>query len=82
MRLTCLRFRQFGNILVLAATYKSTLSYLVSAEQLEHLFNRTIKFLRTLRPISSTLAQDALILESLRQVIFEPPNLSFSSADN
>jgi hypothetical protein len=74
--------RQFGNILVLAATYKSSLRFLVPAEQLEHLFDRTIKFLRSHHPISSTLAQDALILESLRQVIFEQPSLSFSSADN
>ncbi len=73
--------RQFGNILVLAATYKSSLHFLVPAEQLEHLFDRTIKFLRSYHPISSTLAQDALILESLRQVIFEQPSLSFSSAD-
>ena len=69
-------------MLVLAATFKSRLAYLIPAEQLEHLFDRTIKFLRSLRPISSSLAQDAQILESLREVIFEPPNVSFSSADN
>jgi len=74
--------RQFGNILVLAATSKSSLRFLVPAEQLKHLFDRTINFLHSLHPISSTLAQDALILESLQQVIFEQPSLSFSSADS
>ena len=82
LKLTFVWIRQFGNMLVLAATYKSNLHSLVPADQLEHLFNRTIKFLRTLRPISSTLAQDALILESLREVIFEPQTASFSSAEN
>lgn len=69
-------------MLVLAATYKSSLHWLVPHEQLEHLFDRTIRFLSSHRLISSTLAQDALILESLRQVIFDQPSLSFSSADN
>ena len=82
LKLTFMWVRQFGNMLVLAATYKSKLHHLVPADQLEHLFNRTILFLRRLRPISSTLAQDALILESLREVIFEPQNASFSSVDN
>ena len=68
-------------MLVLAATFKSSLKFLITAEQLEHLFDRTINFLNSLRPISSSLAQDAVILESVRQVIFEPSNLSFSSAD-
>ena len=81
-KLTMWWLRQFGNMLVLAATYKSKLAFLVPADQLERLFDRTITFLRSFRPISSTLAQDAVILENLKQVVFEPPSLSFSSTDN
>ncbi|KAL8832185.1 MAG: hypothetical protein Q9170_004983 [Blastenia crenularia] len=61
---------QFGNMLVLATTYKSHLAFLIPKPKLEHLFERTIKFLRSLGEISSTLAQDAIILEKLREVVF------------
>lgn len=76
---------QFGNMLVLATTYKSNLSFLISKSKLEHLFRRTINFLRDLGKISATLNQDATILEKLREVVFDEdyegmnPNHSFSS---
>ena len=72
---------QFGNMLVLATTYKSRLSFLIPRYKLEHLFSRTIKFLQSLQPISETLAKDALILDKLRDVVFDEGNLghSFSS---
>jgi hypothetical protein len=81
------RNRQFGNILVLAATYKSksrTLSSLVSAETLSMLFDRTINFLRGLVPLSETLERDAEILEALRETVFDPAaaTRSFSSMDS
>ncbi|KAI4089929.1 MAG: hypothetical protein LQ348_003988 [Seirophora lacunosa] len=65
---------QFGNMLVLATTYKSPLSFLIKRPKLEHLFDRTIKFLKSLEPISATLGQDALILEKLREVVFDDSN--------
>ena len=79
--------RQFGNILVLSATYKSkssVLSSLVPREKLEHLFERTISFLRSLMPLSESLERDARILEALRELVFEtrPVGSSFSSMDS
>ncbi|KAL8990997.1 MAG: hypothetical protein Q9177_000476 [Variospora cf. flavescens] len=62
---------QFGNMLVLATTYKSHLSFLIERPKLEHLFRRTINFLKGLEPISATLGQDALILEKLREVVID-----------
>lgn len=63
--------RQFGNVMVLAATCNSpTLNRLVPREKLEHLFNRTIRFLRLHSNISSTLERDADILESIQEVVF------------
>ncbi|KAL9635607.1 MAG: hypothetical protein Q9204_002569 [Flavoplaca sp. TL-2023a] len=72
---------QFGNMLVLATTYKSRLAFLIPKAKLEHLFNRTINFLRSLGAVSETLARDALILEKLQEVVFDEGNLnnSFSS---
>ncbi|KAL8736900.1 MAG: hypothetical protein Q9181_002218 [Wetmoreana brouardii] len=72
---------QFGNMLVLATTYKSHLAFLIPKTQLEHLFRRTIRFLRDLEPVSNTLAKDALILEKLQEVVFDEGNSghSFSS---
>lgn len=70
--------------MVLATTYKSnSLSSLVPRKKLEHLFDRTIKFLRRLRHISTTLEHDARILEIVREVVFEVPDAgaSFSSND-
>ncbi|KAL8681305.1 MAG: hypothetical protein Q9186_002569 [Xanthomendoza sp. 1 TL-2023] len=69
---------QFGNMLVLATTYKSHLSFLIPKAKLEHLFHRTINFLRSLEAVSKTLAKDATILERLRDVVFDEDNLSQS----
>ncbi|KAL8772140.1 MAG: hypothetical protein Q9209_002575 [Squamulea sp. 1 TL-2023] len=69
---------QFGNMLVLATTYKSHLSFLIDKGKLELLFHRTINFLRSLEPVSKTLAKDAQILERLREVVFDESNLSRS----
>ena len=76
--------RQFGNMLVLSAAYKSkTLGAFVEPQKLDYLFGRTIKLLKTCSPISMTLAKDCYILECLRKVIFEnssePMTNSFSS---
>ncbi|KAL9025244.1 MAG: hypothetical protein Q9196_005900 [Gyalolechia fulgens] len=76
---------QFGNMLVLATTYKSPLSFLIPRAKLEHLFRRTINFLGDLGNMSTTLGQDAMILDKLREVVFDEghdgsnPDHSFSS---
>ncbi|KAL9070901.1 MAG: hypothetical protein Q9161_004543 [Pseudevernia consocians] len=63
---------QFGNMLVLSAAYKSkTLGQYVERGKLSHLFDRTIKMLGDLAPISQTLAKDCSILQCLRKVVFE-----------
>lgn len=63
---------QFGNMLVLSAAYKSkTLGQYVEHKKLSHLFDRTIKMLNDLAPISKTLAKDCAILRCLRKVVFE-----------
>ena len=63
---------QFGNMLVLSAAYKSkTLGQYVERGKLSHLFDRTIKMLGDLAPISQTLAKDCHILQGLRKVVFE-----------
>ncbi|KAL8786662.1 MAG: hypothetical protein Q9195_008116 [Heterodermia aff. obscurata] len=77
---------QFGNILVLSATFKSrslVLSRLITPEKLDRLFERTITFLRRLSPLSESLGRDAKILEALREVVFEvkASGSSFSSMD-
>ena len=74
-------------MLVLAATYKSksrTLSTLVPADVLSALFERTIRFLRGLIPLSETLQRDVEILEALRELVFDPSAAthSFSSIDS
>lgn len=59
-------------MLVLSAAFKSkTLGAYVEAKDLDKLFNRTIKLLKDLAPISRTLAQDSFILQCLRKVVFE-----------
>ena len=73
-------------MLVLSAAFKSkTLGQYVEEPQLDRLFNRTIRFLKKLSPISRTLEQDAHILKCLKKVVFEgaEPEMvtSFSSAD-
>lgn len=63
-------FRQFGNMLVLSATYQSKhLSWLITREDLLYLLNRTINFLSSLAPISTTLAVDALLLTHIRDKV-------------
>ena len=63
-------------MLVLAATYNAKLSSLatskplVEAEELEKLFNRTIRFLKLNEAISPTLKRDAEILECVRRTLF------------
>lgn len=64
---------QFGNVLVLAATYNSRnpeLSSLVSADVLRRLMNRTIHYLDDKANISPTLAKDAEILRHVKQKLF------------
>ena len=59
---------QFGNMLVLAATYQSRhLSWMVSKDELLKLLCRTIDFLSSLAPISTTLAVDAQLLTHIRE---------------
>ncbi|KAJ5591682.1 uncharacterized protein N7459_002051 [Penicillium hispanicum] len=61
---------QFGNMLVLSATYMSSLSELVERNTLERLLRRTIKFLLNSENISPTLRADARILEEIYIKIF------------
>jgi hypothetical protein len=72
---------QFGNMLVLSATYTSHLSQLVDREKLRTLLDRTVKFLLQSRHISPTLCKDAEILTMIRRKIFEQHITSFSSND-
>ena len=62
-------YSQFGNMLVLAAVYKSRLRQLIDKSVLDKLLARTIKVLRRLAPNSPTLKVDAQILENTRKVI-------------
>ncbi|EED21828.1 C6 finger domain protein, putative [Talaromyces stipitatus ATCC 10500] len=64
---------QFGNMLVLSATYMSNLSELVNAKDLEYLLQRTIKFLAMYKDISPTLMADAQILSGIYYKIFKKP---------
>jgi hypothetical protein len=60
-----LRNRQFGNLLVLQAAYRSQLLRpIVRPADLKYLMEETIQFFRHLAPISPTLEIDAQILES------------------
>jgi hypothetical protein len=58
-------------MLVLSATYKSSLSDLVDASLLERLLRRTIYFLLRSQHISPTLRADARILTEIYEKIFE-----------
>lgn len=73
---------QFGNMLVLAATYKSDLSYLVKREILEALLDRTIVFLKFSEDISPTLHKDAQVLTKIRDNIFKEDNPQQSISTN
>lgn len=75
---------QFGNMLVLCATYNSdikALSDLVPKKALVDLLDRTIRFLRLSKDISPVLAKDAELLEHIKATLFPSPraSLSFSS---
>ena len=76
---------QFGNMLVLAATFSSDvpeLSELISEQHLASLFDRTIEFLRFSEHVSPTLKEDLRILRYVKDQVL--PNramtTSFSSA--
>jgi hypothetical protein len=64
-------FRQFGNMLVLSATYMSSLRELVDTEILDRLLRRTICFLAQNENISPTLRADARILTEIYLKIFD-----------
>lgn len=57
-------------MLVLSATYTSSLSELVRRSTLERLFKRTIRFLLRYGKISPTLRADARILSEIYEKIF------------
>ncbi|KAJ5542974.1 hypothetical protein N7461_008977 [Penicillium sp. DV-2018c] len=61
---------QFGNMLVLSATYMSPLRELVDEELLERLLRRTINFLLQCENVSPTLRADARILTEIYDKIF------------
>ncbi|KAB8200440.1 C6 finger domain protein [Aspergillus parasiticus] len=65
---------QFGNMLVLSATYMSSLSELVDRNELERLLKRTINFLLQSRYISPSLRADARILTEIYEKIFGNPS--------
>ncbi|KAJ9653027.1 hypothetical protein H2201_009181 [Coniosporium apollinis] len=60
---------QYGNMLVLAATYSSWLKPLIPLEELDRLLVRTINFLEDLASISPTMKANAVILRNTRAVI-------------
>lgn len=60
-------------MLVLSATYKSSLSELVDYNALDRLLKRTIGFLRQSQHISPSLRTDALILAGVYEKIFSKP---------
>ncbi|OJK03368.1 hypothetical protein ASPACDRAFT_49574 [Aspergillus aculeatus ATCC 16872] len=71
---------QFGNMLVLSATYMSSLSELVDRNDLERLMKRTIRFLLQSREISPSLRADAKILSEIYEKIFGDTIESFIQA--
>ena len=72
-------YRQFGNMLVLSATYMSNLSELVDRNILERLLRRTIRFLLQSRYISPSLRADAKILTEIYEKIFSESPGSFAN---
>lgn len=60
-------------MLVLSATYMSSLSELVDRNDLERLLKRTIRFLLQSREISPSLRADAKILSEIYEKIFGEP---------
>jgi hypothetical protein len=62
--------RQFGNMLVLSATWHNEhLRKLVDPDDFQRLLGRTISFLHRLSPISPTCQLDCSILEKIQRVI-------------
>lgn len=64
---------QFGNMLVLSATYMSNIDWLrdlVPRSTVESLLIRTIVFLRRLRYISKTALEDIEILQTIGKYMF------------
>lgn len=73
--------RQFGNMLVLSATYISSLSELVDRHVLQRLLKRTIDFLLQSRNISPSLRADAEILTEIYNKLFgDQAATSFTSS--
>ena len=70
---------QFGNMLVLAATYRSHLGKLVDKTNFIRLLDRTIVFLSELSSISSTLEKDAEILKFVKRTILMEESVASSS---
>lgn len=63
--------RQFGNMLVLSATYRHpVLKRIVNENKFHRLLQRTITFLRRLAPISPTCQADCGILEKFSNTLF------------
>lgn len=75
-----IQYRQFGNMLLLAATYQSWLRELVPLAEFNALLDRTINFLRTLAPISPSLTWDTRILEKVRLLINNSPTGAYYSS--
>ena len=71
--LTDIPLRQFGNMLVLAATYNSSLSELVKRSTLDRLFKRTIRFLLRYGNASAALRADTRILNQIYSKLFGGP---------
>ncbi|BCR83543.1 fungal specific transcription factor domain-containing protein [Aspergillus chevalieri] len=69
---------QFGNMLVLSATYVSSLSELVDSNVLKQLLKRTIHFLRQRQHILPSLRADAKILMKVYEEIFSEAPVSIS----
>jgi hypothetical protein len=68
------RHRQFGNMLVLSATWRTAyLRELIDQERFQTLLDRTICFLRKLSAISPTCQLDCSILEKVQRVLFGSP---------
>lgn len=64
---------QFGNVLVLAATYRhERLKRYVPRDRLRSLLDRTIAWLGRLAPISQTCKADCLILQRIQNSLFAP----------
>ena len=67
-------------MLVLAAAfYSGTAKFLVPEETFVRLLERTIQFLRRLRPISPTCALDCQILEKIQRHLFPPDDPAFKN---